>query len=342
MSFLIRNSILYFRLFWNHIVFWSFPTLEESYYTNIGLIYFKLDKYIKAKNAFEKSQESHNNQDASFSKFNWFYLGYCYLNLGDFTSAIRNFENYLKFDNRNVEVLQILGWCYELTNDLETALKSYFTILDIEPDLKELHIECSKILMDLNRKEEAIDQLKIAETKIEDHIEAKILHSILLKYNGNIEKSIEVLKSTISEMENEPKIPNHFFKNDIHILLSRCQKESGDLKGALSTLESSYKKEPNDLWLINELAMEYADQNIKLEDALNLIESVLKFQPCNSIFIDTKGWILFQLDKKKEAAELFKNSLELNPNYKDAKKHYQLASKHNKANSADAKSRAAD
>ncbi|MCP4104889.1 MAG: hypothetical protein GY749_05040 [Desulfobacteraceae bacterium] len=206
--FFIKNCFLYFKLFWNHIKFWSFPTLEESYYSNIGLIYFELDKYIKAIKAFEKSQKSHNNQDANFSKFNWYYLGYCYLNTGDFTKTIHYFKNYLKFDNKNIEILQINGWCYELTYDLEKALKSYLTALDLEPDLKELHINCSKILMDLNRKEEALDQLEIAETKIEDPIENEIVQSIRLKFNGNIEKSIEMLKNIISKIDNESYSPS--------------------------------------------------------------------------------------------------------------------------------------
>lgn len=322
MIYLFKNTILYLRLSWNHIVFWSFPTLEESYYANIGLIYYELNKYIKAINAFEKSQKSHNNQDISFSKFNWFYLGYCNLKLGDFTNAIHNFENYLKFDRENVEILQIVGWCYELTNDLETALKFYLTALDLKPDLKELHIECSKILMDLNRKEEALNQLKIAESKIENPIENEILKSIVLKFNSNIEKSIEVLKNAVSKMDNESLISNHFYENDIHMLLARYQKEYGDQKGSLSTLETSHVRNPNDLWLINELAIEYADQNVKLEYALNLINSVLKYQPHNSIFIDTKGWILFKMNRREEAKLLFQKSLNLNPKYKDANKHY--------------------
>ena len=83
----------------------------------------------------------------------------------------------------------------------------------------------------------------------------------------------------------------------------------------------------NDLWLINELAMEYADQNVKHEDALNLINSALKYEPLNSIFIDTKGWILFKMNKKEEAKMLFQKSLNLNPNYKDAKEHYRATLK---------------
>ncbi len=108
------------------------------------------------------------------------------------------------------------------------------------------------------------------------------------------------------------------------MLLATFQKENEDMKGALSTLETLYEKNPYDLWLINELVMEYADQNLKVEEALNMIDSVLKYQPRNSIFIDTKGWILLKMNKTEEAKKLFQKSIDLNPNNKDAKKHYNM------------------
>jgi len=55
----LKKIILYFRLFWNHLAFWSFPTPEENYYTRLGTVYFEFGKYGQAITAFKKSEKAH-------------------------------------------------------------------------------------------------------------------------------------------------------------------------------------------------------------------------------------------------------------------------------------------
>jgi tetratricopeptide (TPR) repeat protein len=107
-------------------------------------------------------------------------------------------------------------------------------------------------------------------------------------------------------------------------MLSRYQREYRDIRGVLSTVEKVLEDNPTDLWVINEVAIEYADQGIKIEKTLKLINKALKFQPENSIFIDTKGWILYKMGKKEEAKLEINKSLALNPDCKDTQEHYKL------------------
>jgi tetratricopeptide (TPR) repeat protein len=59
--------------------------------------------------------------------------------------------------------------------------------------------------------------------------------------------------------------------------------------------------------------MEYAEQSLKLDKALELIEQALENQPENSVFLDTKGWVLHKMGRTKEALEFTQRSLNLNP-----------------------------
>ena len=90
----------------------------------------------------------------------------------------------------------------------------------------------------------------------------------------------------------------------------------------INILEKAYEDNSKDLWVINQLAMEYADQEIKLDKALELIDKALIYQPENSIFIDTKGWILYKMGRKEESKLEIEKSLALNPDCKDTQKHY--------------------
>jgi tetratricopeptide (TPR) repeat protein len=313
---------LYFRLFWHHLVFWTFPTLEESHYCNLGTVYYELCKYSKAISAFEKSENAHNNHDASFSKCNWQYLGYCYLNLGDFKNAVKYFENYLNFNREDYETISIIAWCYELLDELELSVDWYLKALEIEPDVLEIHLEYSKLLADLGREEEALNRLKICSSKADSPIEGEIIEAMSLKINGDTAAAVNKLKQAIEKIDNVPDDSAPFLKEDIHIVLAKFRKESGDPRAALSTLEFALQENVDDLWLINEIAIEYAEQGVKLEKALNLINRALTYQPDNPLFLDTKGWTLFKLGEIEKAKRAVQKSLELNPNYKEAQVHY--------------------
>ncbi len=318
----LKNFMLYGKLCWNHIVFWTIPTLPESYYTKLGKIYFDLDKYRKAISQFKKSEGAHNLQDTSFSKYNWYYLGYCYLNLGDFKNTVQYFEKYLKFNKQDSEIISIIGWCYELLNEPELALNAYWQLLEQDPNSLAIHLNCIEILSNLGRKDEAFKLIEGVVPEIENPMEKNIIESYSLRMNGDIVSAIKKLEEVIQAIDMSSNSSGDFIKDDIQIILSKMQRENGDLKGVLHTLKDALEKNPNDLWLINELAVEYTDQDTKLEDALNLINNVLDLQPDNSLFLDTKGWIFYKMGRGGEAKKILERCLSLNPKNEDVQKHY--------------------
>ena len=61
-----------------------------------------------------------------------------------------------------------------------------------------------------------------------------------------------------------------------------------------------------------------------LDKALTLIDDAIDIQPYNSLFIDTKAWILFQKGEIENAKAIIKISLDLNPQNKEAIEHNQI------------------
>lgn len=304
------------------------PFNKEYYFSKLGFIYFELKNDLKAVSAFEKSQSFHNGSNASISKFNWFYLGYCYLNIGYFNKAISNFECYLLFDNNNIEVLENIGRCYQYLYEWDRALEYFNKAIKMDSDSIGLKLVYSAILYELKRYAEAIQKLTEIQSYNLNSIETEFLEALKCKYNGNTKEAAELLFKVVEKIENDSSIVMKTFQIDFNLMLARFQKEANDLKGTIKTLEKTFKKQPFDLWLINDLAVEYAEQNLKLDYALRLIERPLKYQPFNSFFLDTKGLILLKMSRIEEASLLFQKSIELNPNCMDTKKHYnELATK---------------
>lgn len=312
---------LYLKLIWYHAVFWSFPTLEETYYSQLATVYFYLHKYRKSISLYEKSEKSHNNQDGSYTKYNSIYLGYSYLNLGDFVKAFEWFEINRKYDKKNLEILAHLGWCYALTNQPQEALRIYSVGAELEPENPRWHAESAKVLIELKQNDEALKQIELAKPKAKDSIDKGLVEIIEHKLNRNNQGAIDTSMKVISELKNNS---SHADVADLYMSISEWQKEIGDKEGALTTLETALKDIPYDAWIKNHLAMEYADREIKLDLALRVIEEAIEYQPDNSLFIDTKGWVLYKMGKKEEARKEIEKSLKLNPDYKDTLEHYEL------------------
>jgi len=121
---LLKHLGLNLRLLWNHTVFWTFPTPPETYYSKSGLIYFTKGNYRKAIALFLKSERSHHLQDITFSRYNTYYLGYSYLNLGDFRRAIAHFEQCFQLRGGNYQASSMVGLCYELISSHPKRLNS--------------------------------------------------------------------------------------------------------------------------------------------------------------------------------------------------------------------------
>lgn len=324
MRILLKRAYLYLRLLWNHVVFWAFPTPPENYYSNIATIYFEDCKYTKAICSFLASENSYDHRDITLTKYNSYYLGYSYLNLGALRRAIEHFEKYFQLSRNDFEIASTIGWYYGLMSDHQTALKWYLCALALEPNLWQCRIECSRLLGELGRREEALRQLEESKAASQSLVEARIIDSLKQKLCGDLQGAIQTLQEAISRAEPLDHSLDLAQKEDAYILLANLQREFGDLNGALASLQAALERDSSDPWIFNEISMEYADQGIRLEEALVLIDRALKLQQENPIFLDTKGWVLLKLGRREDARATFERCMELLPDYKVAEEHYQL------------------
>ncbi len=325
----LKKIMLYLEMIWNIILYRIFGIPKTMYYFKCGVIHFEMEKYGTAISFFNKSEDSEDGEGEyeNTSKYNWYYLGYCYLNLGDFKRVVQYLTDYVKLCPNDFDTISIIAWCHELLLEPEMALQYYKRLIKLQPDAFELYFECSTILSDMGRKDEAVKQLAVGKEKIPpgDIFSRKVAESILYRIKGDLKHAVETLQEAISTTNSISK-EHESIKADLLKELARLQIESGDLEGGLSTLEEACQKKQPEIWLANDLAFEYAEQQIKLEKAIELIEYALKYQPFNSQFLDTKAWILFKMGKLEEAKVTIQQSIELNSNNKTALNHHDTIS----------------
>jgi tetratricopeptide (TPR) repeat protein len=276
--------------------------------------------YKKSISLFEKSENAHNN-DKTFSKYNWYYIGLSYLNLGNYKKAAFYFNKYLTLMPRDNLALLIVGTCCEALHEPEIALQSCQKALENGADSIALHVEIAKILKKIDRKEEALEHLHKAEVKSTNVNQKAIIKSMICWVEDKLEEAINTLKQVISKTPHNSDNSKSLMKADIYLMLSGFQKEFNDTSGSLATLETAVTLYPDDPEIMNGLAFDYAEQEIKLDKADRLITSALEFQPENSFFLDTKGWILHKMGKSVEAEKVITESMKLNPKSKAILEH---------------------
>ncbi len=77
-----------------------------------------------------------------------------------------------------------------------------------------------------------------------------------------------------------------------------------DFEAKERLLEKSLAKKPHSSEVQNDLAVLYTQENVKLEEALTLIEEALKSHPDHSVYWDTKAEILYKLGRDEEALKI--------------------------------------
>ncbi len=206
----------------------------------------------------------------------------------------------------------------------------YKHISELLPDAPRPYVESATILSELGHKDEALRCLATAESKYHDSNLHAIVNAMSYAVRGDFANAIVLLKEAYPKIDFESTYapgyesfyPKLFLREDIQILLAQWQRKSGDAAGARSTIEAAFENNKNDVWLLNDLATTYAEQNVKLEEALALVDKALASQPDNSFFLDTKAWILFKMGEEASAKKLIEKSRNLNPNYLEIQNRY--------------------
>ena len=95
-----------------------------------------------------------------------------------------------------------------------------------------------------------------------------------------------------------------------YALLAESQKKMAEME---NTLRLVIELSPDNQHAYNALGYSYADRNIRLDEALSLIEKALKLAPDDPFILDSFGWVKFRLAKLDEAEQALRRAYQLRP-----------------------------
>jgi len=195
------------------------------------------------------------------------------------------------------------------------------------------------------KKQEALQTLKAARLRFPDDYGFLRQEATVLTELGRVDEAVTIVKSLIGKKKTGVLSPmyddftNYLFismlysdakrgkeaveaanqafqvagsddrKQIAKLSLATAQQNSGDFKGAETTLREILSESPNNPVAQNNLGYFLAERNEKLDEALKLIQEAVKSEPENSSYLDSLGWVYFKLGKLDLAEENLKKAL---------------------------------
>ncbi len=157
----------------------------------------------------------------------------------------------------------------------------------------------------LNDTDEALNLLhELKPTAENDQLQVIQTEAQILRSARQTERAEQVLKAGLATHPDNPDL-----MYDYAMLL-----ESQDRVLQMETLlRKVIELAPNSQHAYNALGYSFADRNIRLEEALTLIEKANQLAPDDPFILDSLGWVKFRLARYDEAENALRRAYELRP-----------------------------
>jgi len=288
-------------------VLWAYANLARLRPDNyrllmeLGRLQIQNEQYDKAKISFEKSIDINNNATNILAYIG---LGEIYQYNKQLDSAIQVFKEGLEIDSSNIVLHRGLTGIYLELDSLYPAVYHARKLVELSQHPANYYY-LGRIALrqdDYPRAVEEFTQLTLlADTAYESWLDLGFAH----RRNGDPDKEIVTYQTGLNHMKDEAGAIRLLFT------LGATYEQNGRTEDAIATFEEIIAKDPNYDPALNYLGYMLTDQGNKLEYAKGLIEKAVEISPDNAAYLDSYGWVFYQLGQYDEALINLKKAVSL-------------------------------
>ena len=195
-----------------------------------------------------------------------------------------------------------LATAYEEKGDLEKALFEFKRIKPETDYFVESRIHMAHILNLQEKYDAAIKTLEEAIGFSEKRPELYLMLASVYETMENYDKAMAVIEEGLKIDERNV---------DLLFRLAILLDKKGEKENCLKKMYEVIEIEPDNADALNYIGYTYAEQGIKLDKAMELVQKALKIKPESGYIIDSLGWIYFQKGDYDKAMKYLQKAAEL-------------------------------
>jgi tetratricopeptide (TPR) repeat protein len=230
-----------------------------------------------------------------------FKLAMLYAEEKNYAKAIQHLTTAIQRRGNDPKLVDYLGTLLEANNENEKAIKSYLTVIETDKTFTDAYIHLASLYLKMKNVELALKTMEEARKSNPQK------EDILLSGKGWIYFQAERYDESVAAFDHAIKIsPNN---PDFHYNLGQVYDKVDNFDGMEREMRKTIELEPAYANALNYLGYTYAEKNIKLNEAHDLITRALKVRPNDGFIIDSLAWVYFRKGDLDHAVGELKKAL---------------------------------
>lgn len=254
-------------------------------------------------------------------------LGFSYMKIGETEEAIKEFNAAIGLGSRELKPYYYLAFLYARQSRNREAIEKCLFILKKAPGDADTTLLLGELYVSMGEFDKAIKTLKRfpRRRRIDKQKRADAYFRLAMAHKGkgdttlaerNFQKSIDIYDDILEKEE------------DFRYYLAMVYEAKGDMSSAEKYLREYISLGPDDpdsythlIDAYNFLGYMLVENNVKLEEAIELIEKAVAEEPENGAFRDSLGWAHFKLGDLDGAISELEKAAELIPDDSEVRIH---------------------
>lgn len=216
--------------------------------------------------------------------------------------AMKMFEQIQQRNPADWRPYWFLGALDNIINDDSSALKHFTKVTELAPWNADGWIGVASVYYDHDQFAKTIEILNQARAKLPEEIRVHLLLGVTYQRSQQpkeakvaLEKAVQINPRSIDALS----------------ALGLVYNELGEIVESDSTYERALRVDPKNHLVLNNYSYSLGERNMQIDRALGMSKEALRQQPENQSYLDTYGWILYQLGRYAEAESTIRKAVEL-------------------------------
>ena len=232
-------------------------------------------------------------------------LGLLYLRYGKLKESIDELTAIVTAWPDDQEARYYLAAALEESEDLDEAYRNFDRVTPESEYFVNARVHMAYVLEKQEKTGEAIGLIRQTITQTSEHSpQLYLVLASLYEIQEEHESAIDVLREGLQY--NNENIDLYY---RLGILLGKLKR----IEESIKQMETVIKIDPRHADALNYIGYTYADENVHLDRALELIEKAIKYKPNSGYIIDSLGWVYFRKGLYDQALTELKKAIELAP-----------------------------